>query len=229
MASIDPLTSDQDLRDKYFHDKRLEFEMNCNAGSMGACFSLGEWWQLFGKDANKAQDLYTTTCIEGKFGNACFNMAKLYLAGKVDDASTAKTKGVEFLDRACAYGNSESCGVLGSFKLLGEQCDQDVPEAQRLFKLACEENDSKSCFKLGRTFLDGETKHGVPRDAVAAFPYMKKACELGDANGCQILAVMYAKGDGVEKNTKFSKEYKDLTLEILEQTGGSMKNTKPLV
>ena len=39
-----------------------------------------------------------------------------------------------------------------------------------------------------------------------ALKYFSKACELDDGNGCEYLARMYAKGNGMEKNTAKSTE-----------------------
>lgn len=37
------------LAKKYFEEKRVEFQLACDAGDSGGCFSLGEWYLYFGK------------------------------------------------------------------------------------------------------------------------------------------------------------------------------------
>ncbi|GBG25897.1 Cytochrome c oxidase assembly factor 7-like [Hondaea fermentalgiana] len=211
------------LRQKYWDDKRVEFEQGCNQGNAGACFSLGEWYQLLQRDLTKAAEIFEETCEKKQHGNSCFSLAQLY-KGRVlgKDEAEQKAKSFELTDRACEYGNSQACSAIASHYLYGFGCAKDVPKAQKLFENACEENDPIACFKLGRLFLDGERKHHVPRDAPRAFTHMKKACDLGHPNGCQVLAVMYRKGDGVKKDMKLFDHYRQLTLDIVKQTGERM-------
>jgi len=46
--------SNDEWRRKYLDEKKLEFEHGCEqSGDMDACFSLGEWHQLFGDNVAK--------------------------------------------------------------------------------------------------------------------------------------------------------------------------------
>ena len=50
-----------------------------------------------------------------------------------------------------------------------------------------------------------------------AFKYSLKACELGNLGGCVNLSMMYAKGEGTEKNPVAAKEYGDIAAEMMAQ------------
>ena len=56
MPEPPPKTNDG-LLDQYFNAKLPEFELDCSNGNASACFSLGEWWQMVGKDQRKAASL----------------------------------------------------------------------------------------------------------------------------------------------------------------------------
>jgi len=46
--------SNEEWKRKYLDEKKLEFEHGCEqTGDMDACFSLGEWHQLFGDNLAK--------------------------------------------------------------------------------------------------------------------------------------------------------------------------------
>lgn len=220
---VDVPKDNEELRKKYWEDKRIEFEQGCSHGNAGSCFSLGEWHQLLKRDMKKAAEIFEETCSKRNHGNSCFSLAQMYQGGVLgENDQERKAKSFELTEKACMNGNSQACASIANYYLHGFGCTKDVAKAQELFKSACDENDAGACFKLGRVYLDGEKKHQVPRDATTAFKYMKKACDLGHPNGCQVLAVMYRKGDGVEQNMQLFEDYRKLTLDIIKQTGERM-------
>jgi TPR repeat protein len=212
------------LRDKYLADKRVEFEASCNAGDAGGCYSLGEWWLYFGKDRAKAEALFKGACHERKHGNACFALAQVEQS-RPEGSDPAIIW--ELTRKACEYGNRQACGTAGALRLKGRGCGKDAADAQRLFALACEENDSAACFNLGRLLLDGDKDLGVKRDAAKAFPAMLRACQLGHANGCQVVSVMYKKGEGVAASEEQHELFKQRTLDIVKQSGQAFFGVEP--
>jgi TPR repeat protein len=78
-----------------FELRSVEFKINCDDGDGDAlaCHSLGEWYSVVKNDHEQAADIYKKNCDKNKFGASCFNLARLYLAGKgveQDDAAAAR-------------------------------------------------------------------------------------------------------------------------------------------
>lgn len=123
--------------------------------------------------------------------------------------------------RACVLGNGQACSAAAQLMLHGVGCPKDVDGAVKRYDIACERDDAQACFKLGSLLIMGE-KYGVKRDPKRAAKLVEKGCDLGHPNACQVMSVMYLKGDGVEKNMKKHEHYKALTIRIVEQTGQRM-------
>jgi uncharacterized protein YdaT len=60
-----------------------------------------------------------------------------------------------------------------------------------------EKGDALAQYNLGRSYADGE---GVPKDAVEAVKWYRKAAEQGDADGQYGVGFAYASGEGVPKD-----------------------------
>jgi len=133
-----------------------------------------------------------------------------------------KCRAAYFIEKACKFGNSQACSALASFKLSGTGCEQDTASGISLLENSCENNDAAACLKLGSLYLRPKAEYGIERDPHKAFSFIKPCCELGHPNCCQILAVMYRKGDGVEQNNELFEKYKHLTKRILKETGERM-------
>jgi TPR repeat protein len=121
--------------------------------------------------------------------------------------------------RACDLGNGQSCSASAQLALSGVGGPKDVQGAMERYELGCERDDANACFNLGALLLTGEKKHGVKPDLERAAKLEEKGCNLGHPNACQFMAVMYLKGDGVEKDMKKHEYYKKLTISIVQQTG----------
>ena len=77
-----------------FELRSVEFKQNCDDGNGDAlaCHSLGEWYAVVQEDHKNAADIYQKNCTKNKYSASCFNLARLYLAGKgvaQDDAKAA--------------------------------------------------------------------------------------------------------------------------------------------
>ena len=58
---------------------------------------------------------------------------------------------------------------------------------------------------------------------------MEKACRFGHPASCHTLAVMYRRGDGVEKDEKMFKMYAQMTKDLVKATGERLGATVPEV
>mmetsp|Transcript_4649 Transcript_4649/g.5867 ORF Transcript_4649/g.5867 Transcript_4649/m.5867 type:complete len:238 (-) Transcript_4649:689-1402(-) len=225
--------TNEELRDNYFNEKKVEFETGCDQGNASACFSLGEWYQLIAKNVPEASKLYDKTCYKSNHANSCFNLATLYFGGKLGSSGASldpkankleddKARALYFHEKACKNGNSQACTVFATLKLHGIGCKPDFKSSAALLENSCGENDAGACLKIGSIYLQPKKEYGIERDPAKAFKFIKSGCDLGHPNCCQILAVMYRKGDGVEKNEKLFEKYKALTMRIVKETGERM-------
>jgi TPR repeat protein len=53
--------------------KFTEFRLGCEAGSVEACNSLGEWYALMRQDFHAAMEYYTPGCFSKKYAQSCLN------------------------------------------------------------------------------------------------------------------------------------------------------------
>lgn len=58
-------------------NKFTEFRLNCDSGSVGACTSLGEWFELMRNDFASAAELYRPACFEKRYAQACYNLGNI--------------------------------------------------------------------------------------------------------------------------------------------------------
>ena len=222
--------TNQGLRSDYFDRKYKEFKEGCDAGSPHACFALGEWYQLLGKDLAKAKQVYETNCAIREDPNSCFNLANLVLHHQeLELGQEAKAKfghgrdaaARTMLSLACSSGqHSQACSVLATLVLSGRGGEQDTARGMALLESLCEApvNDARSCVRIGGALL--RPSFGLKRDPARAFRFVQRGCdELGHPNACQILSVMYAKGDGVTQDSAKALHYRTKTAELVNATG----------
>lgn len=167
--------------------------------------------------------MFRKSCFELKNGNACYSLGQLYQAGKLGQDNDERSKKTFELNKlACDYKNHAGCALAGTCKVQGFGCSKDVAAGKSMLKQACEDNDAVGCFQLGRLYLDGKNKHGVNRDPAESYKYMYKGCQLGHPNCCQVLSVMYLKGEGVDRSEKLHAFYRERTMDIIRQSGEKM-------
>lgn len=56
--------------------------------------------------------------------------------------------------------------------------------------------------------MEGNEKENIAKDMKRCFEYSVKACDLDNMYACANLSIMYARGDGVEKNVDLAKKYR---------------------
>jgi TPR repeat protein len=209
-----------------------EFEEGCNQNSPDACFSLGEWHQLIAKDEEKAGEIYAKNCNDRSHPSSCFNLAMLLISKRIKvpqnmgPSRTSDQVARTLLRRGCELkdgSHGQACAAYATVCLSGTGGPRDLTTGLQTLSKLCDppHNDGRACVRLGSAFLRGGSAYpGVQRDPQAAFTKMKRACDdLGHPNGCQVLAVMYAKGDGVSKNDELAEKYRLLTKELILKTG----------
>jgi len=102
-----------------------------------------------------------------------------------EDAAIASA----FYKRGCDATYAPACNNLAWLYLGGHGVPRDKPRAMVLFafayessKEACYRGDASSCMMAGDILFDGR---GVERDEYLAVALFKRACQGGDARGCE--------------------------------------------
>lgn len=78
---------------------------------------------------------------------------------------------------------------------------------------ACHNDNGAGCFNIGLLILQGKVPNEqifreYDGNATMAASYYKRACDLGDMDGCHNLSVLYYEGKGVEKDIGKEFEYR---------------------
>jgi TPR repeat protein len=101
---------------------------------------------------------------------------------------------VEALKSTCGIANKQACLELGDLY----RDAHDFKQMKRYYEAACMYNEPKGCIRLAKEFAkrdDGKSKFWAYRNYA-------DACELKSGEGCYEEAAMYARGDGVKKDSK---------------------------
>ncbi len=152
------------------------YELACEAGEPQAC---GNWGLMFEHglgvpvDLDRALGLYDEAC-DGDDLQACVHLGVATLA---EDGSLAGME--KDLRRACAKDVARGCTTLAQALPVDEQDD-----IESLLKQACKLDDARGCRLLG-VHLERDV---VKPDLIAAQRAFARACELGDAAGCEARA-----------------------------------------
>lgn len=137
-----------------FELRHLEFKMNCNDGDGDgmACHSLGEWHAVVKQDYASAADIYRKNCDKQNYSASCFNLARLFLAGKgveQDDAQAAK-----YSEKACVSGtHNMACDHAAQLALFGIGGPKRPQKAIELLDKACQRGIPESCSRLANIYL----------------------------------------------------------------------------
>jgi TPR repeat protein len=95
-----------------------------------------------------------------------------------------------FYNRACEGNYGPGCNNLAWLYLRGSGVPRDQPHAMLLFmaafdssKIACLKGDASGCLLAGELLYDDRVQG---KDGDTAVAYFRRACEGGDARGCQL-------------------------------------------
>ena len=131
---------------------------------------------------------------------SCMDVGVALTTGENAEDQEKKDLGLEYMRRACSYGETKACDLLGEnyFK------DKHFLAAKPYFESACERNIVTACTGLGTMYRDG---NDVKQDDILSRKYYEKACTLGDKDACINVAIIYRGGFGVEKDRAQEKMY----------------------
>ena len=132
--------------------------------------------------------------------HACYDAGMALISGKNAEDQEKKNLGLEYIRKACKFGEEKACDVLGENYVK----DGHYGAARPYFEASCERGIASACTGLGTIYRDG---HDVRQDDVASRKYYEKACDLGDKDACINVAIIYRGGFGVNKDRAMVKKY----------------------
>jgi hypothetical protein len=189
------------------------FVKACEGGDAAGCAAAGAAHLGSAKrDVAAARPLLTKACDGGQ-APSCSELGNLYAAGEPGFPKQPILAEI-VLRRGCVRASSEACAGLG--KVLMSKPQADSGEAKRHFERACLGRELLACAALKvmfadprpvaadvkqRTALSGACTSGSARacadlglldaasgNAALAKPSLQRACAMGDAWGCAIVA-----------------------------------------
>lgn len=235
MSALKMPKTNEEIKDVYFEQKKIEFEVSCDNNEPNACFSLGEWYQLVKKDVLEASKIYEKNCFKNNHGNSCSNLARMYHYNHdkktqiIDVAENEKLKQMKtdnerstfLFKKGCEGGDNISCTAYSSIKLYDKKLSKSDFKycLKTLEKMCLKENDEKACFKIGSLYFKPtlNVKKFMRKNDSKALDYLETSCDYGFVNACHNLAVMYKNGDGVEKDEKKFEDFKEKTESLRKQ------------
>lgn len=150
-------------------------------------------------------------CQKGHL-QSCYEVGVVLTSGENAEDQEKKDLGLEYLRRACSYGETKACDLLGEnyFK------DKHFFAAKQYLESACGRDSVTACSGLGTMYRDG---NDVRQDDIKSRQYYEKACALGEKDACINIAIIYRGGFGVEKSRSMEKKYYQLACKNGSEAG----------
>ena len=153
----------------------------------------------------------TEDCQNGNV-QSCYDVGVVLTSGKNAENQEKKDLGLEYMRRACAYGNTDGCDALGDNYFQNGHYLAATP----IYKKSCERGVIHACMGLGTIYRDG---HDVRQNDVLSREYYEKACALGSQDSCINVAIIYRGGFGVTMDRNMSKQYYEKACEAGSKAG----------
>jgi TPR repeat protein len=196
------------------------FDLAAKSDSPAARYKIGRLYEtgvLYQKDIDKAVFHYEFAAKNGDL-YAINNLAILYLNGT--GVSQDVNKGIKFLTQAAERANVEAQVNLGLYYLNAIKAEHSIKSALKWFTEAAKENNPTALYYLAEHAF-------AEKDYVKAYDYYLTSAQQSNNNAQLKLAMLYAKGLGIEKNnstatnwlTKAAKLGNKKAISMLKQMG----------
>ncbi|CAM9174911.1 unnamed protein product [Phaeothamnion confervicola] len=202
----------------------LQYRIDCDEGrgNAMACQSVGEFLSVVKNDRKAAGDVYEENCRRFGFAPSCFNVGRLYFAGKGRKQSDPTA--ADYFSKACEGGHAVACFHLGTLLLAGSPTvPKNVPRAMTALAKACDDRLADGCYGMAEQLLRSDPPLPVTRDPSRARAALEVACQYNHAAACFNLAVMYKNGDtGVPIDMEKFDKYADIARQLRSQLHGPL-------
>ncbi len=168
--------------------ERCGVDHSCSEKTPGVCREQAEAFEKAG-EYDKARDAYGKGCDFGH-GPSCNDLGVDYGHGEGTPKDLAKA--IVFYEKACALKDALGCENAGFVRTRTEPPTLDLSFAA--FKKGCDLGSSKSCYELGRCYMNGT---GVPAEPAAGLAAFDKSCKAGVQQGCGAYGLFDLLGKGM--------------------------------
>jgi len=213
MAGFFDLKDEKEAQE-YLDRVGVEYRFQCyHEGRADGCHRLGDYFEAFKKEYDKARKIYAKNCDENHYGISCFKLGNYSFLGR--GCAKDFLAAFDAYRRGCVFGYGASCynaALLMEDGRGNADGHKDFVAAAELLRNGCKADDMPACFRLSTYYITG--KDGVERDMKQAFTYAKIACDKDYILACHNLRQMYAKGEGTEQNKELADFYLQKTKEL---------------
>ena len=138
-------------------------------------------------------------CNQGNV-KSCYEAGIALTTGENAEDQEKKDMGLEYIRKACKYGEEKACDVLGD----NYYRDKHYQAARPYLEVSCNRGVKHACEAMGTMYRDAQE---IRQDDVQARVFYEKACALGSGDACINVAIMYRGGFGVIKDRTSEKMF----------------------
>ena len=131
---------------------------------------------------------------------SCYKAGVTLTTGKHAEEQEKKEMGLEYIRKACKYGEEKACDAMGD----NYYKDKHYQAARPYLEKSCKKGVRDACEAMGTMYRDAQE---IRQDDVLAREYYEKACALQSADACINVAIMYRGGFGVQKSRAQEKAF----------------------
>lgn len=150
-------------------------------------------------------------CKNGK-GESCYTAGVTLTTGENAEDQEKKTLGLEYLRKACKYGQDKACDLMGA----NYYEEKHYGAARPYLEGSCQRGVVDACEGLGTIYRDG---HDIRPDDSLSREYYERACDLNSSDACYSVAIIYRGGFGVEKSRAEEKAFYKKACDLKSEAG----------
>jgi tetratricopeptide (TPR) repeat protein len=199
-----------DMKYERFYRAAYSCKSSCD-GNDGFSCGLLAWLYDQGKGVvrnNLKVVLYSEKSCNLNDGFGCFMLGYYYQEGITVSRNESKAK--FYYEKACSLGFQETCDEISNNNSSDSNISNKDQSSQR---------QDEYYFSLGWSYANGE--NGYTKDYSKAIDYYRKACDLDYGPACNNLGVLYANGEGINKNVPIARIYYDKACKLNNEIGCS--------
>ncbi len=138
-------------------------------------------------------------CNKGEV-KSCYEAGMVLTTGENAEDQEKKDTGLEYIRKACKYGEEKACDALGD----NYYRDKHYQAAKPYLEKSCNRGIKTACEAMGTMYRDAQE---IRQDDVLAREFYEKACALKSADACINVAIIYRGGFGVAKDRTSEKMF----------------------
>lgn len=157
----------------------------CELSNTAACYAEGLVYATQ-KENQKALKSFKKTC-DLDLAEACDAFINMTHNSGTNIFTSLDVKNAS--EKLCNMDKGYGCKVLASYYMSDTDFNKrDPKEALRLYIKACDHKEVDACILSAKFYSNGVKDSGVSEDEEKAKIYYKKACDLGEQEGCLALS-----------------------------------------